>query len=166
MQIDCDIVYNNPVDRALLPAALWPVSVTAIYIYRGVSLMKKFGKFLTFLLLAGGAAAATWYFLKSQEDDADFEDYDDDINDELDDFLKKEAANADRADREYTPLDFPDAENQTESTKEEAVRVIGETKDNAADAAGVIKDADEKNFTEFKFETLKNDTAKAEAAKS
>ena len=41
--------------------------------------MKKIGKFLSFLILAGGAAAATWYFLKSQEDDADFDDYDDDI---------------------------------------------------------------------------------------
>ena len=118
--------------------------------------MKKFGKFLAFLLLAGGAAAATWYFLKSQEDDADFEDYEDDINDELDDFLKKEAANADRVDREYTPLDFPDAENPTGNTKEEAGKVIGEIKDNAQDAAGVIKDADEKKFTEYKFETLKN----------
>ena len=117
--------------------------------------MKKFGKFLTFLLIAGGAAAATWYFLKSQEDDADFEDYDDDINDELDDFLKKEAANADRVDREYTPLDFPDAENPTENAKEEAGKVIGEIKDKAEDAAGVIKAADENKFTEFKFETLK-----------
>ena len=116
--------------------------------------MKKFGKFLTFLLLAGGAAAATWYFLKSQEDDADFEDYDDDINDELDDFLKKEAANADRVDREYTPLDFPDAENPAENKKEETGRVIGEAKDKAADAAGVIKDAAGDKVTDYKFETL------------
>ena len=116
--------------------------------------MKKFGKFLTFLLLAGGAAAATWYFLKSQEDDADFEDYDDDINDELDDFLKKEAANSDRVDREYTPLDFPDAENQAENAKEEAGKVIGEIKDKAADAAGVIKDAAGDKVTDYKFETL------------
>ncbi|MBO6137328.1 MAG: hypothetical protein J6O71_01830 [Lachnospiraceae bacterium] len=119
--------------------------------------MKKFGKFLTFLLLAGGAAAATWYFLKSQEDDADFEDYDDDdINDELDDFLKKEAANSDRVDREYTPLDFPDAENLKENAKEEAGKVIGVVKDAAEGAAGVIKDAAEDKVTEFKFETLKS----------
>ncbi len=118
--------------------------------------MKKFGKFLTFLLLAGGAAAATWYFLKSQEDDADFEDYDDDINDELDDFLKKEAANSDRVDREYTPLDFPDAESQAENAKEEAGKVIGEIKDKASDAAGVIKDADDNKVAEYKFEPLKN----------
>ena len=101
-------------------------------IFWGYPQMKKFGKFLTFLLLAGGAAAATWYFLKSQEDDADFEDYDDDINDELDDFLKKEAANSDRVDREYTPLDFPDAESQAENAKEEAGKVIGEIKDKAS----------------------------------
>lgn len=121
--------------------------------------MKKFGKFLAFLLLAGGAAAATWYFLKSQEDDADFDDYEDDINDDLDDFLKKEAANADRVDREYTPLDFPDAENLTDTAKklgEETGKVIGEIKDSAADTAGVIKDAAEDKVTEFKFETLKS----------
>lgn len=123
----------------------------------GMLKMKKFGKFLTFLLLAGGAAAATWYFLKSQEDDADFEDYDDDdINDELDDFLKKEAANSDRVDREYTPLDFPDAENLKENAKEEAGKVIGVVKDAAEGAAGVIKDAAEDKVTEFKFETLKS----------
>ena len=116
--------------------------------------MKKLGKFFTFLLLAGGAAAATWYFLKSQEDDADFEDYDDDINDELDDFLKKEAANADRVDREYTPLDFPDAEDVTESVKEETGKVIGEVQSKAEDAAGVIKDVAEDKVTEFKFESL------------
>ncbi len=121
--------------------------------------MKKFLKFLGFLFLAGGAAAAAWYFLKSQEDDADFEDYDDDINDDLDDFLKKEAANADRADREYTPLDFPDAENLSEAVKDgvqEAGKVIGDIKDGAKEAAGVIKEAAEDKVTEFKFETLKD----------
>lgn len=116
--------------------------------------MKKIGKFLSFLILAGGAAAATWYFLKSRDDDADFEDYDDDINDELDDFLKKEAANADRVDREYTPLDFPDAESLPDGAKEETGKVIGDIKDSTADTAGVIKDAAEENVTEFKFETL------------
>ncbi|MBQ9549847.1 MAG: hypothetical protein IJU87_03455 [Lachnospiraceae bacterium] len=93
---------------------------------------KKFGKFLLFSLLAGAAAAGVYYYLKDRQDEDLFEDSDPDVNDELEEFLKKESEKGPDADevespasdREYVPLHFSkqaalDAESNIIGTPEE-----------------------------------------------
>jgi len=93
---------------------------------------KKFGKFLLFSLLAGAAAAGAYYYLKDRHDEDLFEDSDPDVNDELEEFLKKESekgpdteeTEALSSDREYVPLHFSkqaalDAESNIIGTPQE-----------------------------------------------
>ncbi|MCR4909536.1 MAG: hypothetical protein K5985_11965 [Lachnospiraceae bacterium] len=126
--------------------------------------MKKFGRFLFFLLLAGGAALGTWWYLKSKDDAGDFEDFDDEEDDELDAFLKEESEAAGK-DREYVPLNLAEEAKETvtedvSETAEKAAtgagKIIGDAKKAAAEGANVVKEAAEDAVSEFKFESLNN----------
>ncbi len=65
---------------------------------------KGFGKFLLGTAIAAAAAAGVYYLLKSNPLDDDFDDFDD-PDDDLEEFLKEETEQAEKADREYIPLD-------------------------------------------------------------
>ncbi|MCR5527522.1 MAG: hypothetical protein K6F39_09140 [Lachnospiraceae bacterium] len=73
-------------------------------------MIKKLFRLFTFLIFAGAVAAGVYYFLKSREDDDLFENSDsDDDYDDLDEFLKDEADDADvAAERDYVSLKFDD----------------------------------------------------------
>ncbi len=106
---------------------------------------KKFGKFLLGAAIAGAAAAGTWYLLKSNESLDDFDDFDDEINDDLEEFLKDEAENSER---EYVPLDL-----SKEKKVEEGEKIIGDV---SSEKDNVLKEDDEKqtDAKEFKFTDL------------
>ncbi len=126
--------------------------------------MKKFGRFLFFVLLAGAAAFGTWWYLKSKDDAEDFEDFDDEEDDELDAFLREESEAAGK-DREYVPLNLAEEAKETITeaasdaagkASEGASKIIGEAKKEAEAASGVVKEAAEDAVSEFKFENLKD----------
>ena len=80
--------------------------------------MSKFGKFLSFSLLAGAAAAGTMYFLRNREAENNFEDSGNDVNDDLEAFLKsKSSGNAAPAEenRSYVPLNFNHVSSESAS---------------------------------------------------
>lgn len=106
---------------------------------------KSFGKFLFGAALAGAAAAGVYYWLKSNEDLEDFDDFDDDVNDDLEDFLEEEAKNSER---EYVPLDL-----SKDRKAEEGDKVIGNVND-AKD--NVVKESDKavNEAREFEFKEL------------
>ncbi len=114
--------------------------------------MKKFGKFITFALLAGAAAAGTYYFLKDRQDEDFFEDSDHDVNDDLEEFLKKEAEGKDVSPvtkREYVPLNFS-KETADSSDKEE--KIIGEAEKSTEN--NVEKDPSSDKVSTFRFSSF------------
>ena len=108
---------------------------------------KNFGKFLVGAALAGAVAAGVYYLLKSDEALEDFDDFDDEINDDLEDFLREEAENSER---EYVPLDLSNSENKVDTKEEKIIGDVPSDKDN------VVKESDEKKeeAKEFKFTDL------------
>ena len=79
---------------------------------------KKFRKFLSFTLLTGAAAAAAIYFLKNREAEDKFEDSDNDVNDDLEEFLQSEDE-AKEDSRSYVPLNF-DQQNDANTESQTA----------------------------------------------
>ncbi len=137
---------------------------------------KKFGKFLLFSLLAGAAAAGVYYYFKDKNDEDFFEDSEPDVNDDLEEFLKKEsekgpepgshedpgndtvtetdtATDADTettvSNREYVPLNF-----SKEAVAEAEENIIGtpaeEVKPSVEKAADVAND----NVSSFSFSSF------------
>lgn len=106
---------------------------------------KGFGKFLFGTLVAGAAVAGVYYWLKSQEELEDFDDFDDDVNDDLEAFLEEEAKNSER---EYVPLDL-----SKDRKAEEGDKVIGKVNDGKEN---VVKGSDEagSDAKDFKFTDL------------
>ncbi len=81
--------------------------------------MKKIARIITFVLIAGTVAAGIYYYFKSREDDEDFEDSDNDVSDDLDEFLKNEEKEADNAaKREYVPLKFENSSEEQATAAE------------------------------------------------
>ena len=82
-------------------------------------MIKKLGRFITFVLVVGAVAAGVYYFIKSREDDEMFEDSDNDVNDDLEEFLKNEELNAENiisSKREYVPLSFENSQEVSTGT--------------------------------------------------
>ncbi|MCR5776780.1 MAG: hypothetical protein K6G84_05085 [Lachnospiraceae bacterium] len=82
-------------------------------------MIKKLGKLITFALVVTAVAAGVYYFIKSREDDDMFEDSDNDIGDDLEEFLKNEEKKAEdiiTPKREYVPLSFDSTENASTGT--------------------------------------------------
>ena len=119
--------------------------------------MKKFGRFLTFLLVAGTAAAGIYYYFKSREDDETFEDSDNDVNDDLEEFLRNEEKEAESAvKREYVPLKFEGSDSSSGETVNNAAETATGTAEAVADAAESVTDAAEtaKNTAEASTGTV------------
>ena len=64
---------------------------------------KTFRKIILGTAVIGAAAAGIHHILNSKDRLDDFDDFDDEINDDLEEFLKEEAENSER---EYVPLDL------------------------------------------------------------
>ena len=81
---------------------------------------KKFGKFMALLTVAGAAAAGAYFYFKNRDTEDSFEDDDEDIHDDLEEFLQNEAEQAEQklGEREYVPIPL----------SEEAEGVSGEDK--------------------------------------
>ena len=92
---------------------------------------KKFGKFLLFSLLAGAAAAGVYYFLKDRDDEDLFEDSEPDVNDDLEEFLKKESENG------------PDTGSRNDTVSESDVPVVPEDKETASEETASEETASE-----------------------
>ncbi len=80
-----------------------------------IKMIKKLFRLFTFFIFAGAVAAGVYYFLKSREDDELFENSDNDEDyDDLDEFLKDEADDADiSAERDYVSLKFDENKSST-----------------------------------------------------
>ena len=82
-------------------------------------MIKKLGKLISFALVIAAVAAGVYYFIKSREDDDLFEDSDNDVNDDLEEFLRNEEEKAERvisSKREYVPLSFESSNNESTGT--------------------------------------------------
>lgn len=116
--------------------------------------MKKFGKFLAFIGIAGAAVAGFWYFLeKSSEGEyyscncKDADDADDEVETE----------------RSYVSLDtseekMAEAEAAAKRSLKETVKSVAmDMKQKAEDAAkgiGIVKDEEKENASDFSFESF------------
>ena len=92
---------------------------------------KKIGRLLA-LTAVIGAAAGAYYYYKSKDDS--LEDFEDDVNDDLEDFLKTETDSDGK--REYVPLNF------SKETVEEAKETIKKAGESVEDA---VADTDRKS---------------------
>ena len=109
---------------------------------------KGFGRFLFGAAIAGAAAAGVYYWLKSNDELEDFDDFDDDVHDELEEFLEEEAKNSER---EYVPIDLSKDRKAGESD-----RVIGKVSDGKEK---VVKNSDDagSDAKDFRFTDLTED---------
>ncbi len=129
---------------------------------------KKFGKFLLFSLLAGAAAAGVYYYLKDKNDEDFFEDSEPDVNDDLEEFLKKESEKGPEPDsavnpvtdttadtettvsnREYVPLNF-----SKEAVEEAEENIIGTPAEEVKPAVEKAVDAANENVSSFSFSSF------------
>lgn len=119
---------------------------------------KKLGKLLA-LTAVIGAAAGAYYYYKSKEDALeDFDDFDDDVNDDLEDFLKKETSGDSK--REYVPLNFS---KETVDEAKETIKKAGESVEDAVTDTvnNVIKSDESAEKTEdFKFDEFEESAKK------
>ena len=97
---------------------------------------KKFGKFLLFSLLAGAAAAGVYYFLKDRDDEDLFEDSEPDVNDDLEEFLKKESENG------------PDTASKSDAGSEGGTPAVPEDKGTASEEKASEETASEETASE------------------
>ena len=106
---------------------------------------KTFRKIILGTAVIGAAAAGIHHILNSKDRLDDFDDFDDEINDDLEEFLKEEAENSER---EYVPLDLSGEKKVSEDDK-----IIGKVYN---DSDNVVKESDEKHdgAKEFKFTDL------------
>lgn len=109
--------------------------------------MKKFGKLLAFITVAGAAVAGLWYFLDNTKVyDDDFEDDEDDDDEEADD-----------EERSYVSLD-PVVTSEDKAALEKAVTsAVKDTiakAEETAEGVGVVKEEADKKVSGFEFKSL------------
>lgn len=116
---------------------------------------KKLGKFLALSAVIGAAAGAYYYYKSKDNDLDDFDDFDDDLNEDLEDFLKNETDGEDSK-REYVPLNFS---KETVAEAKETIKKAAETVEDAVahtveSVGNVVKPVVSETVEEFKFDDL------------
>lgn len=112
--------------------------------------MKKFGKLLAFVTVAGAAVAGLWYFLDNtkvyEEDDFEDEDADDEVKEE--------------EERAYVSLDPVVADEDKAALEKAVTSAVKESiakAEETADGVGVVKEDVEKKVSGFEFKSLEDE---------
>lgn len=137
---------------------------------------KKFGKFLTLAAIVGAAAGAFYYYKSSKKKSSknldDLDDFEDEGDDELEDYLRDEAeqsAQSERSLRDFFPINLTaDTVDDAKESLKKVVLDIGEkVSDVAESVSGVVKPAEATVVEEFAFDELNEEPeADEEPAKS
>lgn len=106
--------------------------------------MKKIGKILTFIGIAGAALAGLWYFLDNVKKD----DYEDEVD-------ENEEDDEEVSERSYVSLDTSDEKSDREALEDAIKSVVSESiakAEEEADGVGLVKGDNE--ASDFEFESF------------